>query len=125
VLALLRYFPKTLLTPKVEVNEAACLAAECIFGGYLSKASALIGTIEAMDSLASILNGKIPEEAPEIGVIKKFVYGRYKVTPKVALRSGQVVIGVPNAALAGALRPLLPELQELCGVQARLVLRIE
>jgi hypothetical protein len=78
-----------------------------------------------MDSLQSILKGKIPEEAPEIGVIKRFVFERYQVTPKVSLRGGQFIIGVPNAALAGALRPSLPELQSLCGLQTKLFLRIE
>ncbi len=78
-----------------------------------------------MDSVKNILGSRLPEEAPEIGVIKQFVFERYKVTPKVALRGKQFVIGVPSAALAGALRPHLPELQRLCGTESKLFLRIE
>lgn len=78
-----------------------------------------------MDSLQSILQGKIPQEAPEIGIIKRFVFDQYKVTPKVAIRDKQYIISVPSAALAGALRPHLLEIQQLCGAQNKILLRIE
>ena len=64
-------------------------------------------------------------EPPEIKAIQKFVQDRYKVTPKITVSEQQIVIGVPTAGLAGALRPLLPQIKDACQITKRLVIRIQ
>lgn len=76
------------------------------------------------DSLADIL-GKQRYDAPdEIGIIKLFVEKRFQHTPNVAIQQSQIIIVVPNSALAGSLRMYLHELKELCKTDKRLVIRI-
>ncbi len=76
------------------------------------------------DSLSEILQYTRRDEPPEIGIIKSFVFKHYKITPQVAVRETQVIIGVPSAALAGTLRMHLHELEALCQTKKRLVIRI-
>lgn len=77
------------------------------------------------DSIADLLAGRNMAEPPEIKAIQKFVHDRYQVTPKIAVSEQQIVIGVPSAGLAGALRPLLPQIKEVCQTNKRLVIRIQ
>ncbi len=76
------------------------------------------------DSIADLLASKRFAEPPEISIIKSFVEKHFKHTPEVTIRQDQIVIGVPNAALAGTLRMHLHELQEMCETKKRLVIRI-
>lgn len=76
------------------------------------------------NSLKDLLKDMMFDEPPEIGIIKSFVNERYKHTPQVTIKESQIIIGVPNAALAGTLRMHLHELQELCQTKKRLVIRI-
>lgn len=76
------------------------------------------------DSLKDILNNRKNNEPPEIAVIKDFVFKSFNVVPGVALSANQIVIEVPNAALAGSLRMKIYELQKLVNSPKRLVIRI-
>ncbi len=76
------------------------------------------------DSIGDLLPKKRFDEPPEIEIIKKFVRDNYKVTPKVTINDNQIIIGVPDAALAGTLRMQLHELQAMCDTKKRLVIRI-
>ncbi len=76
------------------------------------------------DSLKNLLNLAQFEEPAEIGIIKSFVYERYKIKPLIAVRDKQIIINVPSAALAGTLRMHLHELEALCQTKKRLVIRI-
>jgi hypothetical protein len=64
------------------------------------------------------------EEPPEVRVIKDFVTEKFQATPHVTVQQTQIIIGVPSAALAGALRMHLHQLQQLCQTEKRLVIRI-
>lgn len=64
------------------------------------------------------------EEPPEVRIIKDFVSARFQQPAKVAIQPAQIIIQVKSAALAGALRSHLHELQELCQTDKRLVIRI-
>ena len=77
-----------------------------------------------VDSLSDILGGRIPKEPPEIRIIKNFVQEKFKTSTQVAIGQNQIIIGVKSAALAGALRMHLHELQALCQTKKRLVIRI-
>lgn len=63
-------------------------------------------------------------EPAEVGIIREYVQARFNVTPQIIVQTHQIIIGVDGAALAGALRMQLYELQELCGSGRRLVIRI-
>jgi hypothetical protein len=76
------------------------------------------------DSLGDLLRNYDLDEPPEIKQIKAFVRNAYQKEVSVALHDNQIVITVLSAALAGALRPRLHEIQEKCGTDKRLVLRI-
>ena len=76
------------------------------------------------DSLADLLDKSRFAEPPEIQIIKSFVEENFKTTPAITIQQSQIIIGVPNAALAGTLRVYLHELQELCQTKKRLVIRI-
>lgn len=77
------------------------------------------------DSLQSLLAGRGMIEPPEIKQIQDFVETEFKVTPHVTVSAKQIIIGVKSAALAGALRPLLPQIYEVCKTDKRLVIRIQ
>lgn len=76
------------------------------------------------DSLQDLLKSRLPSEPPEFAVIKDFVQGRYKVTPKLHVSGAAIVISVPGAALAGSLRMDLYELQKITNTKYKLAIRI-
>ncbi len=77
------------------------------------------------DSLKDILSGRAKSNEPsEFGIIKRFMMKEYKMTPKLSLSGRNIIINVPNSALAGALKLSLHELQEKCQTDKKLVIRI-
>lgn len=77
-----------------------------------------------MDSLHSILSNKDFDEPPEMDSIKKFVQSEYGVLVGVQVRERDIVILVPNAALANTLRLRGPDLKRRCQLTKRLTFRI-
>jgi hypothetical protein len=76
------------------------------------------------DSLAALLANKNFGEPAEIEVIKHFLKDNYNAECRVTIGPRQIIILVNGAALAGALRMRLHELQALCQTEKRLVIRI-
>lgn len=77
-----------------------------------------------MDSLNDILGKKDFDEPPEITSIKKYVQDNYKVAVGVQVRDRDIVIQVPNAALANTLRLQTPDIKRRCQTDKRLTFRI-
>ena len=77
-----------------------------------------------MDDLGDILSRKRFTEPPEIKIIKQFVLEKFDEEVAITVKPKQIIIGAPNAALAGSLRMHLHELTQLCKTDKRLVLRI-
>jgi hypothetical protein len=77
-----------------------------------------------MDSLQSILGDKDFDEPPEIRSIKKYVQAEFGVKVGVQIRERDIIISVPNAALANTLRLRGPELKRRCQLDKRLTFRI-
>lgn len=77
------------------------------------------------NSIGSILTQRDLSEPPEVKIIQDFVEKRFKITPQVMIGSDHITIGVHSASLAGALRPLLLQIQEACHTEKRLVIRIQ
>lgn len=75
-------------------------------------------------SLADILGSQRFDEPPEIGAIKNFVKEQFGHTPNVRITDQAIMITVSSAALAGALRPHLFQLQRSIQTKKRLVIRI-
>lgn len=77
------------------------------------------------ESLGDLLAGRKMDQPAEIAIIQAFIEEKFHIKAEVIMREKQIVITVKGAALAGALRPLLPELQDRCQTQKRLVIRIQ
>lgn len=77
-----------------------------------------------MDSLHSILSNKDFDELPEMTSIKKYVLEEFKTKVGVLVRERDIVILVPNAALANSLRLRGPEIKRRCQLDKRLTFRI-
>lgn len=76
------------------------------------------------NSLGNLLSQGRFEEPPEVRTIKDFVQEKFQQPASVTIQPAQIIIQVKSAALAGALRTHLYELQELCQTDKRLVIRI-
>lgn len=76
------------------------------------------------DSIGDLLIKRDFEEPPEVRIIKEFIRKRFDVDVSVSIQQHQIIIGVSGAALAGALRMHLHELQKLCSTDKRLMIRI-
>ena len=77
-----------------------------------------------MDSLSSIINSKDYEGPTEILSIKKYVMDEFDVAVGVQVRDNDIVISVPNSALANTLRLRSPELKRHCGINKHLTFRL-
>jgi hypothetical protein len=78
----------------------------------------------SMNSLQDILADRFDEEPDEIKTIKKYVLNEFKTKVAVGVHGKQLIISVPSSALAGALRPHLYKLKNICKTEKRLVIRI-
>lgn len=77
-----------------------------------------------MDSLFTILSDKDFDEPPEMAGIKKYVQDEFQVAVSVMVRERDIVIMVPNAALATTLRLRGPDIKRRCQLTKRLTFRI-
>lgn len=76
------------------------------------------------DALGDILAKKSASEPAEIRAVKNFVREAFQSDCKVAVKPDQLIITVPNSALAGTLRFHIVELQAIVGSKNRIVIRI-
>ena len=77
------------------------------------------------NSLGDILRDRaIPQEPPEIAIIKRYLAEKYDATARVQVSDRVLIIGVNNASLAATLRLESHLLQEKCGTNKRLIIRI-
>ena len=77
-----------------------------------------------MDSLFSILGSKDFDEPAEIASIKKYVQDEFKTVVGVQVRTSDIVVTVPGAALTNTLRLRGPEIKRRCQLDKKLVFRI-
>lgn len=77
-----------------------------------------------MDSLFNILSDRNFDEPPEVLAIKKYVEDEFKSQVTVTAREKDVIVTVPNAALAGTLRMRSPDIKRRCQIEKKLIFRI-
>jgi hypothetical protein len=77
-----------------------------------------------MDSIAELLGNLNHAEPPEMVAIKQYVRKYFRTVPGVTMQSAHIIITVPSASLAGALRTHLYQIQEYAKTTKRLVIRI-
>jgi hypothetical protein len=77
-----------------------------------------------MDSLFTILSNKDFDEPPEISSIKKYIQDEFQASASVQVRDKDIIVTVPDAALAGTLRMRSPDIKRRCQLDKRLVFRI-
>lgn len=80
--------------------------------------------MDKMDSLSDILHRKSFDEPPEMAAIKKYVQDEFKLDVGVQVRDRDIVVMVPNAALANTLRLRGPDIKRRCQLTKRLTFRI-
>ncbi len=76
------------------------------------------------DSLGSLLSQRELFEPPEIKLIQAFIVQKFNVTPRVQVSATQIIVLVPGAAFAGALRPYTPQLQQAAQTTKKIIIRI-
>ena len=74
--------------------------------------------------MSDILHRKSFDEPPEMAAIKKYVEEEFKIKVGVQVRERDIVVNVPNAALANTLRLRGPEIKRRCQLTKRLTFRI-
>jgi len=77
-----------------------------------------------MDSLGNLLGRKEYSEPPEVAAIKKYVQDEFQQNVSVMVRDRDIVLQVPSAALANALRLKSPDIKRQCNLTKRLTFRI-
>lgn len=78
-----------------------------------------------MDKLGDVLRRKqLPSEPPEVRAIISFIAKKYDESVRVTATEKHISITVPHAALAGALRFDLAELQIICQTTKKIYIRI-
>ncbi|GAC1501153.1 MAG: hypothetical protein NVS1B10_05190 [Candidatus Saccharimonadales bacterium] len=77
-----------------------------------------------VDSLNSILSDKDFDEPPEMASIKKYVLQEFNTVIGVQVRAKDIIISVPNSALANTLRLRGPEIKRRCQIDKKLTFRI-
>jgi hypothetical protein len=77
-----------------------------------------------MDTIKDLLARQERSEPAEIRIIKDYVREHFKSEVGVIMQQRQIIIAVPNAALAGTLRLHSHTLAEVCQTDKRLVIRI-
>lgn len=79
---------------------------------------------ENMESIKEILARKDFDTPDEITALRDYIQRRYGVKCKVTLRSGSLILSVPNSALAGTLQMEKPKIIKACGIKAKLIIRV-
>jgi hypothetical protein len=77
-----------------------------------------------MDSIFNILDKRDYDEPQEVRDIKRYVEENYQESVGVLIRDKDIIINVPNSALAGVLRMKVPDIKEKCKVDKRISFRI-
>lgn len=76
------------------------------------------------DQIGDLLDKNRFAEPPEVKIIRDYLKENFKTEGHVTIQRTQIIITVKGAALAGALRMHMHELQDLCAEKKRLVIRI-
>jgi hypothetical protein len=77
-----------------------------------------------MDSLFSILGNKNFDEPPEIAAIKKYVQDAFHADVAVQVRDKDILVSVPSASFANALRLRSSEMKRRCQIEKKIIIRI-
>lgn len=75
-------------------------------------------------NIADILAKRSYDEPPEVQIIKEFVRESFASSVVVTVHERHITILTRSASLAGALRPHMRTLADLCQTKKRLVVRI-
>lgn len=77
------------------------------------------------NSITDLLQTDRFKQPAEVGIIKDFVQAKFQEPVQVSVSDTQIIIGVPSAALAGALQPFVWELTRRCNTKKRLRIQIQ
>ncbi len=77
-----------------------------------------------MSSIREVLASKKYDEPPEIKAIKDYVQRKFQSSVSVVAQDKQIIINAASAALAGALRMHIHDMQQAVKTDKRLVIRI-
>ena len=76
------------------------------------------------ESIESLLKKRDYSEPEEISIIRDYVFKKYGEVPGLKIAGDKIIISVPNAALAGALRMDLHKLSKKIKSKHQLMIQI-
>ena len=83
------------------------------------------GILGDMESLFDLLSNRVPDEPPEIKIVRQYVRQHFQERAGVSVRDKDIIVTVRSSALAASLRMRTPAIRkELGGSDKRLVFRI-
>lgn len=77
-----------------------------------------------MDGLGNLLKNKHFGEPDEFAKLKEYIKCNYQAEAKVSLKDGQIIVGLPSAALATKLRYDQAGLQAAAKTERPIIIRI-
>ncbi len=76
------------------------------------------------ESLFSILSSKDFDEPVEITAVKSYIARHFNTEVPVGLKQKNILISVPSAAMAGAVRAHVYRMIEECSLPGKVIIRI-
>jgi hypothetical protein len=77
-----------------------------------------------MESLAEILSRKQFKAPDEVTSLKAYIEKHFDVKPKITVRGKNLILSVPNSALAGTLQMKKPNIIKACNLKSQLIIRV-
>lgn len=76
-----------------------------------------------MESLAEILARKQFGAPDEVTALKNYVKQHYNTSAKITVRGSNLILSIPNSALAGTLQMQRPKIIKACDLKSKLIIR--
>lgn len=77
-----------------------------------------------MESLAEILGRRQFKKPDEMTKLSAYIEERYNVKAQVTQRGKNLIVSIPNSALAGNLQMEKPKIIKACGLKSVLIIRV-
>ncbi len=78
----------------------------------------------SLESLQEILSRKKFTPPGESKAVKDYIWRRYRSACSVTVKKGDLIISVPNSALAGTLQLEKQKIIKTCGIKGKLIIRV-
>jgi hypothetical protein len=77
-----------------------------------------------MEDLRNLLKAQQPQEPPQIQFIKDYIKSNFSSQCSVTKTNDSYIVSVPDGTVASYLRMSSPDIEKLCGLDKKLIIRI-